>query len=574
MKPLRSIAITSLLLAACSGPPPPTDEAPPLGSDPAESASDLWLEDVATEIGVAFNHDHGGSGRRFMVETLAGGGGWIDFDADGWLDLYIVQGEPLPGHPSSTLPDGIFRNQGDGTFEDVGAKMGGAEPGYGMGFCSGDVDNDGFPDVYVTRFGADRLLRNERGERFADFTEGSGITNPEWTASCAFADYDRDGCLDLYVVNYVDFSLDNHIRCEKSGIEMYCHPDVYNGVPDRLYRGHCDATFEEVTSTTGTAELDPEEGKGLGLVWSDLDNDGLVDLYVSNDSTRNFHFRNLGDGTFQEMGVELGSAYNERGLTEAGMGVDSGDMDGDGRLDLFVAHLDFETNTFYRNQEWGLFNDTTTAAGLAAPSTTMVGFGVELFDADNDGDLDLYVANGHIIDNIHLTNPTLAFEQQDQLFENQGDARFDEVATSRVPYLETLRVGRGSPSGDLDNDGDLDLLVTNCAAPVALLRNNTRDRPGGGNSVILRLVSRHGGRDAVGSRVEVTAGGVTRVEEIRAGSGYLSQADQRIHIGLGPHVRVESVAIRWPDGTRQRIDAANLEINGVTTFVQPSATGH
>ena len=251
------------------------------------------------------------------------------------------------------------------------------------------------------------------------------------------------------------------------------------------------------------------------------------------------------------------------------MGVDSGDMDGDGRLDLFVAHLDFETNTFYRNQEWGLFTDTTTASGLAAPSTTMVGFGVELFDADNDGDLDLYVANGHIIDNIALTNPTLAFEQADQLFENLGEARFEEVTSDRVPYLETLRVGRGAPSGDFDNDGDLDLLVTNCGAPAALLRNNTRDRGPGANSVALRLLSRHGGRAAVGAKVALTADGVTRIEEIRAGSGYLSQADQRIHIGIGASEAVERLEIRWPDGARQRFWGASLEINGVTTFHQP-----
>ncbi len=407
---------------------------------------------------------------------------------------------------------------------------------------------------------------------FEEVTEAAGIDNPLWAASCAFADYDRDGCLDLYVANYVDSTIENHVRCGPADLPQYCHPDVFAGLPHLLYRNRCDGTgsFDEVGASAGVRIDDPREGKGLGVVWLDYDDDGDPDLYVANDSTRNFLFRNEGDGTFAEVGVLAGVAYNEQGRTQAGMGVAAGDLDGDARLDLVVTNLDFETNTFYRNLGGGLFEDVTATSGLAGPSITKVGFGVVSFDADNDGDLDLFVANGHILDNIAEQNPSLSFAQPDQLFENDGRGRFAEVpAPAAGPWFEGAAVSRGAAAGDVDNDGDLDLLVTVCDGPARLLENRAGD---GRSWVGLRLVSRHGGRDAVGARVRLTAGDLVRVAEVRAGSSYLSQEDPRLYFGLGGREAVDRVEIRWPEGETQVVSGSEVPLGRYTTLRQPAAS--
>jgi hypothetical protein len=315
---------------------------------------------------------------------------------------------------------------------------------------------------------------------------------------------------------------------------------------------------------------DPRESKGLGAIWLDYDDDGDPDLYVSNDSTRNFLFRNEGDGTFTEVGVVSGVAYNEQGRTQAGMGVAAGDLDGDARLDLVVTNLDFETNTFYRNLGGGLFEDTTAISGLAGPSVTKVGFGVVSFDADNDGDLDLFVANGHILDNIAEQNPSLSFAQADQLFENDGRGRFAEVpAPAAGPWFAGAAVSRGAAAGDFDNDGDLDLLVTVCDGPARLLENLAGE---GRSWVGLRLVSRHGGRDAFGARVRLTAGDLERVAEVRTGSSYLSQEDPRLYFGLGGRGAVDRVEIRWPEGETQVVPGSEVPVGRVTVIRQPPAS--
>ena len=500
-----------------------------------------------------------------MVETMGSGGGFLDYDGDGHLDIYLVQAGPLPGFDDLTpLPNRLLRNRGDGTFEDVTEMTGSGELGYGMGACFGDVDNDGAVDIYVTNFGPDRLLHNEGG-RFRDVTAASGIDNPRWGASCAFADFDRDGCLDLYVANYVGFTFENHRRCGPEGLAMYCHPDVYDGEADRLYRGRCDGTFDDVTGPAGVRVDDPRESKGLGVIWIDADDDGWPDIYVANDSTRNFLYRNNGDGTFTDIAVRSGTAYNELGFTEAGMGIAAGDTDGDGNIDLFVTHLDFETNTLYRNQGDADFLDATTVAGLAGPGVTRVGFGVNLFDMDADGDLDLFVANGHILDNIGERNGTLTHAQSDQLFENV-DGRFVEITRLTAPDLTVPTVSRGSATGDVDGDGDLDLLVTRNNGAAALFRNDSPP----GHWIRLRLVSRYGGRDAVGTRVRLYSGDRVQVRELRSGGSYLSQSDPGLHFGLGGGA-VDRLEVRWPDGTLQSIPGDRLRLNDETSFVQPAA---
>ncbi len=560
--------VLPVLLAAaligCGAPGEREGTAAPPAAEPTaprRPVPEVWFEDVTAASGIDFRHRHGGSGRRYMVETMGSGGGLVDLDGDGHLDVVLLQGQPLPGHPEHDnaeqgWSDRVFKNLGGGTFADVTVEAMAAEPGWSMGMCAGDVDEDGDPDVVITRLGPDRLLINDGG-RLREATAGSGLDNPRWASSCAFADYDRDGCLDLAVVNYVDFGLDNHKECSEGGLPAYCHPDVYAGVPDRLYAGRCDGTFEDVSAAAGIAVENPDESKGLGVLWTDFDDDGWIDLYVSNDSTRNFLWRNRGDGTFKDAGVATGVAFNEEGVTEAGMGVDAADVDGDGLLDLVVANLDLETNTLYRQLGGGYFEDATRPTGLAAPSHERVGFGVELFDADLDGDPDLYVANGHIIDNIAEMRSTAAFEQPDQLFENRR-GRFESVARAG-PWFAEARVSRSVAAGDLDGDGDQDLLVSVCDGFPALLFNRVAD---GRRAVVvdLRMAS---GRSAVGARAVLhdDRGGV-QVEEVHAGSGYLSQGGPRLVFGLADGAWPERLEIRWPDGSEQTVDGEAIPTDG------------
>jgi len=542
-------------------------------SDGGESAVQqprlsLWFEDVTEASALSFTHVDGGSGRRYMVETMGSGGGFLDFDSDGWLDVFLLQGAPLPGYRGAApLANRLFRNLRDGTFEDVTTRSGLGDTGYAMGTCFGDIDNDGRVDVYVTAFGPDRLFRNRGDGRFEEITGAAGISNTLWGAGCAFADYDRDGFLDLFVVNYVDATIANHRRCGTSQLPMYCHPDVYAGVPDLLYRNRGNGTFEEVGADAGIRIDDPNEAKGLGVLWLDYDDDGWLDAYVANDSTRNFLFRNQGDGTFQEVGATAGVAYDNLGRTQAGMGVSAGDVFGTGRMDIVVTNLDFEANTVYRNLGDGLFEDGTTGSGLAGASATQVGFGVSFLDADNDGDLDLVVANGHILDNIAAINPSLAYAQKDQLFANDGTGRFVEVpAVEAGRWFETPSVTRGLAAGDFDNDGSPDLLVTVSNGPAQLLRNVAGAN---GHWIDLRLVSRFGGREAVGARVRLVAGDLERVAEVRAGSSYLAQEDGRIHFGLGQRTRIDRLEIRWPEGDRQVVAGADVGIDRVVVIRQP-----
>ena len=543
---------------------------------PAQDSGTRFVE-VAADAGLDFRHVHGGSGEHYMAETMGAGGGFLDADGDGRLDIYLVQSGPLPGFGDPTpLSNRLYLGAGDGRFRDATSGSGAGDSGYGMAACFGDVDNDGLTDVYVTNFGPDVLLRNlgptpEGGVRFQDVSAAAGVRNFAWGMSCAFADYDRDGCLDLYVVNYVDFALDNHHRCGTREIPGYCHPDSYHGVPDVLYRNRCvtgEIAFEDVTATAGVRDDDPDQSKGLGVLWTDVDDDGFPDLYVANDSTRNFLYRNLGDGRFRDDSLISGLAFNEQGRTEAGMGVAAGDVDGDGRLDFLVTNLDFETNTFYRGLGAGMFEDATARVGLAGPSLLKVGFGVALADTDNDGDLDLLVANGHIIDNIALINSNLSYPQPDQWFENRG-GRFVEASVSAGAYFGTAGVSRGLATGDIDDDGDLDVLITECDGPARLLRNEpAAERDGRRRWIGLELLSRHGGRVALGARARLVAGDLIQVAEVRSGASYLAQSDPRLHFGLGDRGTIDRLEIRWPEGLTQQMPGSRLRLDAYNVIHQ------
>jgi hypothetical protein len=520
--------------------------------------------DVAESAGVRFMHRHGGSGRKYMVETMGSGVCWFDADGDDRPDLYFPNGRPLPGHEGGgDFSSRLYRNRGDGTFEDVTRRAGVGEPGYAMGCAAGDVDGDGDIDLFVSAFGPDRLYLNRGGGLFEDATSAWGLGDARWAASAAFADYDRDGDIDLYVTHYVAFTLENHKYCgaRRPGYQAYCHPEEYDGVADTLYRND-GGRFTDVTREAGVHN---PAGKGLGVVWGDFDNDGDADLYVANDRTANYLYRNNGDGTFADVGLAAGVALGEDGQAQAGMGADAGDYDNDGDLDIVVTNLDLENNNLYRNNSDGTFSDMAFAAGAGEPSYLKVGFGADLLDYDNDGDLDFFVVNGHIIDNIHLYRDRLTHAQTNLILENLGAGRFADRTAALGPDLQVPKVSRGLAAADYDADGDLDLAVSRCNQEASLYRNEVGNRRGW---MQLDLRGAGANRFAVGARVEVSAGGRRQVEEVRAGHSYLSQGDRILHFGLGEAARADEVRVRWPSGRAQTIGP--LEAGRRHRLVEPA----
>jgi len=521
-----------------------------------EASADRFVE-AGDAVGFSFKHYNSASGEKYPIETMAGGCAFLDADGDGDLDIYVVNGALLPGSeaPPSAPVNRLFGNNGKDqgwTFSDVTEASGVGDGGYGMGCATGDYDNDGDTDLYVTNYGENTLYRNDGGV-FQNVTEKAGVGDKGWGMSSSFLDIEGDGDLDLYVTNYVTFDLDHNRFCtlRNVGVRAYCHPDVYPGQADVLYRNNGDGTFTDITRDAGVYF---PNGKGLGVVCGDFDLDGDTDIYVANDSMENYLFLNRGDGTFFEEGLISGAAFNEAGHSEAGMGVDSGDIDGDGLPDLLVGHLDAETNTYYRNLGDGLFQDLTAASGMAGPSLMQVTFGLALLDGDNDGDIDAFVANGHVLDNIDLASEAVPYRQHNQFFQNNGAGRMVDVSEAWGFRSVRPRASRGAAAGDFDNDGRIDLLVGAIGDSYELLRNRGEEADTR-HWVLLELqgsagTSSPGGsnRDALGARVTVIAGGVRQTREVHSGYSYLSAGDRRVHFGLGSSTTMETLEIRWPAG--------------------------
>ena len=517
--------------------------------------------DIAAEAGLAQANISGGAGEKnYLVETTGTGVALIDFDNDGLLDIFFVNSGRLNEKPP---PHRLYRNRGELRFEDVTEKASLIATGWGQGVCAGDVDNDGYTDLFVTHWGPDRLLRNRGGETFADESRPRGFaeTGRRWSSGCAFLDFDRDGDLDLFVAHYVDFDIDGTPlpgeapQCRWQNVPIPCGPRGLPAETMSLFANDGGGKFADVSEASGIAG--PRNHYGLGVLTGDYDNDGRQDVYVACDSTASLLYRNKGDGAFEELGLFSGAAYNEDGQEQAGMGVAAGDYDGDGLTDIFKTNFASDTNTLYRNNGDFSFTDETVAAGLATV-TQYVGWGAAFLDFDHDGRQDLFAVNGHVAPSVDDAPIDESFAQPGLLFWNRGDGGFHPLSAEAGPAVAARHSSRGAAAGDLDNDGDLEIVVVNMNEAPSLLQNFGP----AGNWLLVRALA-SSGRDDIGARVAVAAAGQTQVKEIRSGGSYLSQSDLRVHFGLGKADAAE-VSIRWSSGRTQKIGA--VEANRLLTL--------
>ena len=533
-------------------------------STAALAQTTVRFENVAQRIGLDFAHVNGATPERHLAEIMSGGGLFFDYDDDGWVDVFVVDGGSLADKAvASRARHRLYRNRRDGTFEDVSASSGITHGQYGMGACAADYDNDGWVDLYVTAVGTNSLYRNDGGKAFTDVTRTAGVAGAAgFSAGCAFADVDRDGDVDLFVVNYVDARVDNSLFCGDTTkkLRIYCHPLNFAQLPDVLYRNNGNGTFTDISREAGIAA---QGGNGLGAVFGDYDDDGWIDLFVANDTTPNFLYRNRQGRGFEEVALVSGVAVASDGRSRAGMGTDFADYDGDGRLDLFVTNHELETHTLFRNLGKGLFEETTSRAGVGIPTLPYVGFGTVFFDYDNDTDLDLSIVNGHVMNSPGHFRPGATEAQRNLLFRNEGKGRFTDISRQAGGGFALVKISRALAAADIDNDGDLDLLIVNNGDSVDLLRN---EGGSAANALLVRLVGTTGNRSAVGARLRLTGGGTTQVREVKAGSSYLAQHDSRVHFGLATATRAERLEIRWPGGAIQVIE--NVPANQIVTITE------
>ncbi len=534
------------------------------------SPSPIFRE-ISEEVGLKFHHFTGATGEYFMPEIMGAGVALFDYDNDGDLDVYLVQGTMLnpSKDPSQALfppPAGwkpgnrLFRNELSETgrlkFTDVTEQAGVGHVGYGMGVAVGDYDNDGYQDLYVTNFGHNVLYHNNEDGTFTDVTREAGVDDVRWSTSATWLDYDRDGYLDLFVANYLDFTIQGNKRCfAPTGEVDYCTPKIYHPLPCRLFRNLHNGKFADVTESSG---IGSSFGPGLGVVCADFDGDGWPDIYVANDTAANRLWLNQRDGTFREVALEAGVAYSMDGLARAGMGVTAEDFDNDGAADIFVTNLTREGATLYLNDGKGNFDDATSQYGLSEPTFNSTGFGTEWFDYDNDGWLDLFIANGAVTIVESLRGTPYPYQQKNLLFHNEAEGkRFKNVSGIAGSAFQIPRVARGAAFGDIDNDGAVDIVVTNNNGPVQLLRNEA----GGGNHWLqVRLEGVTANRFGIGARVGVLRRGEkTLWRHVHADGSYLSSNDVRVHFGLGPKPEIQGVVVGWPGGSSERWDRVQTD---------------
>jgi enediyne biosynthesis protein E4 len=518
-----------------------------------ETPIPVHFTDIRKQAGITFRQDSTQTEEKLYLETMGTGVGWLDYDQDGLMDLYFVQSGPTdvykPDHP---MRSALYHNNGDGTFTDVTEKAGvAAENHYGQGVAIADYDNDGYPDIYVTGYGRAILYHNNHDGTFTDVTPKAGVADEGgWSTSAAWFDYDHDGYLDLLVLNYIDWSPKNNLWCgeQRPGYRSYCNPGNYHGQKLKLYHNNHDGTFTDVSDASGIGK---PEAKGMGVVLADFNNDGWTDIAVANDTWPNFLFINRHDGTFQDVSFVSGIAASEDGRYEAGMGIDAADVDGDGFLDVYVTHLDFELNRLYTNNRDGTFTDATFSSGIGNKAILLSGVSMKFLDYDNDGWPDIVQLNGAMVDNVELYHSEVRYKEPLLMFHNLGKGQFEKIPDGSLGADFSRPIaGRGIATADFDNDGDLDIVTNNRGDYPMLLRND------GGNAnhwLEVLLIGTKSNRDGIGASLKLTAEGVTHMEQSKGGMSYMSASDPRIHFGLGKRAKIDSLEITWPSGQVDRL---------------------
>ena len=511
------------------------------------------FSDITVKAGLTFKHAVSAD-KRYLVESMSGGVALFDYDNDGYLDIYLVNCPTVDLYrEGGKTKSALYHNNGDGTFTDVTEKSGLADVGWGMGVAAGDYNNDGLEDLYVTCLGGNHLFKNNGNGTFTDVTKDAGVSDGRWSTGAAFVDYDHDGYLDLFVANYVEYDL-NHLpefgkdkTCQYKGIAVQCGPRGLRGSGDSLFHNNRDGTFTDVSKKAGVS--DPNGYFGMGVICSDFDDDGLVDIFVADDSTPNLLYHNNGDGTFKEIGFVSGTALSENGSEQGSMGVTVGDYDHDGRFDIFITNFVDDYDTLYHNDGNNYFTDVAYKSNVAAVSMPLVRWGTRFIDYDNDGWVDLFIACGHVYPQLEH------YRQRKLLHHNNRDGTFSEVAAQFGAPLMQERAGRGVAFGDIDNDGDVDMVINDLDGPPQLLRN---DGGNANNSILIKTVGVKSNRDGIGARVKVVSGDLTQIDEVRSGGSYISQSDLRLHFGLEKRTKIDLIEIRWPGGVVDKITNANV----------------
>jgi enediyne biosynthesis protein E4 len=581
-KKLWAAALLVIVLAGCkskqgesrqiigSAEPPSAAVKAPAAAPPISDAmlarerpsGPIQFVDITGQAGISFKHNSGAFGKKYLPETMGSGACFIDYDNDGWQDILLVNSVDWPDHKTHKSYPALYHNNQDGTFTDVTREAGLWIEMYGMGCAVGDYDNDGFDDIYITAVDGNHLFHDTGRGRFSDVTQRAGVSNPGFATSSIWFDYDNDGKLDLFVLHYVTWSREKDLYCSLDGKnKSYCTPDAYKGESATLYHNLGNGLFEDVTKRAG---LDDPTSKSLGVAMLDYDDDGWMDLFVSNDTQRNKLYHNNHDGTFTESGELVGVAYGESGGTRAGMGTDAGDYEHSGRQGLVVGNFTDEGLTLYRDDGTGLFSDQSLASGINEPSLNGLTFGSFFFDYNLDGFLDIFALDGHVADDISALRPTLKYAEAPLLFRNDGKGKFTDVTSRMGAALQKAVVGRGAAYADIDNDGDLDLLLTTNNGPARLLRNENGNQY---DMLRIKVVGTRSNRDGIGTKITLTnSKGARQFAIVKSGSSYLSQSELPITFGLGKPdpERTVSLELVWPSGNKESV--ANIKTNQSVTI--------
>jgi hypothetical protein len=557
----RNLVLAAIAISTALSPSPCAQNTPPHSAAtkhlPKDSSPGVSFDDITRAAGIDFHLTCGGPQKLYIVESMCGGVAVFDYDNDGWMDIFLVNGSTLEDIKTGKChPSKLYRNNHDGTFTDVTEKSGINHCGWGFGVAVGDYDNDGNEDLYITYLDGAVLYRNNGDGTFTDVTAKAGVGNPgRWGTSAAFGDYDNDGYLDLYVTNYVDLDL-NHLPefgqgsfCQYRGIPVSCGPRGLKGARDRLYHNNKDGTFTDVTEKLN---LDPGSYYGLGVMWLDYDLDGCLDLFVSNDSTPSLLYHNDCKGGFTEVGAEAGIAYSSDGREQAGMGVDSADYDNDGWPDIAKANFSDDTNNLFHNDHDGEFTDLAGPTNFGPVSIPFLGFGMKFLDVDNDGWQDVFVANGHVNPQVDQHSFGVTYAERPLLFHNMRTGKFEEIGARSGVAMSRRYVARGAATADFFNDGRQDLIVTALDASPVLFRNQTQPS---GHWIRIKTIGVRSNRDGFGARIRVKAGGLTQSAEVRANASFESASDPRLHFGVGAATQVDSIEVHWPSGTVDQVSA-------------------